>query len=89
MPRPLVFKPHADYPFVEGDKARFTTHFLRSTGQYTDPHGTHGWATVSKVENRGDRAVVTLQWPNGHTQRVLDSNLQKHGAPLRLQDLPE
>lgn len=84
---PYVSKPFAEYPFAEGDKARYTALFLRSTGQILDSDGTHGWAEVVKVSKFGERATVTLRWPGGLECKVLDTNLQRQGAPLRLRDV--
>ena len=80
--------PFHQYPFEEEDLARYNAAFLRNTGQFTDGDGTHGWATVTKITPLGDsgRALVALKWPNGIERRVLDANLQKQGARLRVCD---
>ena len=69
--------------FEVGDSGRYSSRFLKNTGQFTDSDGTHGWAKVVGVETLGDRQLVELQWPGGLKRKAIAVNLQRKGDKLR------
>lgn len=71
--------------FQVGDKTRKASRFLRNTGQYFDD-GTHGWGRVIEVAQSGDLQIVTVQWMNTITEKVItekliNPNLEKKRQP--------
>jgi hypothetical protein len=60
--------------FKVGDKVRYSSEFLRNTGQYTGPTPQLK-GTVTKVSDMGGKQLVSIKWNDGTEGKALSVNL--------------